>query len=62
AIRLRHYRPEDLVTRAVARDGRNLTREEWTRFFAPEPYSKTCTGYLLSVPAAQIVTLPAAGP
>jgi WD40 repeat protein len=34
--------PEDLIAEACSRLQRNLTREEWSRYLAGEPYRPTC--------------------
>ena len=36
--------PEDLITEACSRIGRNLTAEEWLGYFGKEPYRPTCPG------------------
>ena len=33
---------EDLITLACATDRRNLSWEEWQRYFADQPYRRTC--------------------
>jgi len=38
----RHLLNDDLVSEACARLTRNLTREEWFRYFGKESYKKTC--------------------
>jgi hypothetical protein len=36
------WRPEDLIAQACARLTRNMTLEEWVRYFRGEPYRCTC--------------------
>ena len=36
------WRPEDLIAEASSRLTRNLTYQEWQRYFPHEPYRKTC--------------------
>jgi hypothetical protein len=40
--RLWTWRVEDLIALACATAGRNMSREEWQRYFADQPYRKTC--------------------
>jgi tetratricopeptide (TPR) repeat protein len=40
--RLWSWRVEDLINLACRTAGRNLSREEWGRYFGDEPYRKTC--------------------
>jgi hypothetical protein len=42
-VRLWELRSSVLVLIACRTAGRNLTREEWTRFFGSEPYRDTCS-------------------
>ncbi len=43
-IRLEQFpiHPQDLIDKACARMGRNLTEEEWVRYLGKTPYQKTC--------------------
>jgi WD40 repeat protein len=41
-VRFWPLRSEELRTEAMARLGRNLTYDEWHKFFPDEPYSRTC--------------------
>ncbi len=41
-VRLWTWRVEDLIDLACATAGRNMSREEWQRYFADQPYRKTC--------------------
>ncbi len=34
--------PEDLISEACTRIGRNFTEAEWQRYFGDEPYRPTC--------------------
>ncbi len=40
--RLWIWRVEDLIDLACATAGRNMSREEWQRYFADQPYRRTC--------------------
>lgn len=42
SVRFWPLRDKELRTEAMARLGRNLTYEEWRKFFPDEPYSRTC--------------------
>ena len=37
------WRPDDLIAAACARLTRNLTEDEWIRYFGDEPYCRTCS-------------------
>jgi WD40 repeat protein len=41
-IEIDEVRPADIVTGACSKLGRNLTRNEWRRYLAGEPYRLTC--------------------
>jgi WD40 repeat protein len=41
-VRLRLWRPDDLIAEACGRLTRNLTKEEWRQYIGEEPYRKTC--------------------
>jgi len=41
-VRVRSYRPEDLIAEASSRLTRNLTYQEWHQYFPDEPYRRTC--------------------
>lgn len=43
SVQFAYFNPPDLVSAACARATRNLTTDEWTRFFGNEPYRRTCT-------------------
>lgn len=42
AIRVRLWSPDDMVAEACNRLTRNLTKDEWKRYFGDAPYRKTC--------------------
>lgn len=41
-VRLRLWRPDDLIAEACDRLPRNLTEKEWRQYIGDEPYRKTC--------------------